>query len=153
MTNGWKYNAYQLKKVLDKIKSYSLGNWLERYLAINFTNLRLSIDCMRSKKLTTPYNRRRSAIMATESIEVRVRTVVEEICRDNGGLDPKGAFSDAAYDPLGQRHHGNSTSRAPLSAAVRVLLEWLQQLPEYEGEVYLLRPRKKILYRREAMKK
>lgn len=91
--------------------------------------------------------------MATESIEVRVRTVAEDICRKNPGLDPKGAFSVVAYHPFGIKEHGNSTSKAPLGAAVRILMEWLERLPEYQGEVYLLRPKKKTLYSQDAAKK
>ncbi len=90
--------------------------------------------------------------MATESMEIRVKKVVEDICREQHGIDPKGAFSIAAYDPLGQRDHGNSTTKTPLSTAVRVLLEWLEQQPNYEGEIYLLRPRKRVLYAKKATK-
>lgn len=86
--------------------------------------------------------------MVDESTTKKRKRIFDEICKKRPDIDNARPYSVTVYDPSAVSNETNITvTRESLQAAIRILLELLDNDPGYTGEIFMYERRKKqIIY-------
>ncbi len=82
--------------------------------------------------------------MANESVNDKRKRIFDEICRKIPDIDKERPYSIAVHDPCAINNENDITvTRNSLQAAIRALLELLDNDPGYTGEIFMYERRKR----------